>query len=181
MLPFVRRLTKAGQQSPRAEAAKETVPVSFYQLSSQLHNGQPFPFAALKGKQVLLVNTAPNATGSPQYQELQQLAEQFAEELVVLAFPTDDFAELQAVPLPNRSSAATISLMQPSVVVKTTEQHPVYQWLSTARQNGWNEQAPPRSFTKYLVSPTGQLVHYFGPTLSALSETVIECIKNPAS
>ena len=179
-LPFVKLLNKSSRQNHDSAAPAAAPPISFYQLSSQLQNGQPFPFASLRGKQVLLVNLAPNAAGSPQYQELQQLAAQFADELVVLAFPTDDFAEPAQAPTarPNQIGSVTIPLMQPSVVVKTAQQHPVYQWLSTARQNGWNEQAPPRPFTKYLVNATGQLAHYFGPTLSPLSETVIDSIRN---
>jgi glutathione peroxidase len=182
MLPFVKHLAKNGHPTPDTKNSQAGVPTSFYQLSSQLHDGQPLSFASLKGKQVLLVNVAPNATNQSQYQELQQLAAQFVDELVVLAFPTSDFAEpaMAGALLPSASATTPISLMQPSVVIKTAQQHPVYQWLSTARQNGWNEQAPPRSFTKYLVNSTGQLAHYFGPTLSPLSETVIESIKGPA-
>lgn len=184
MLPLVKRYVTSGNQPEYLENSFPGAgPDSFYQLSSQLHTGQGFSFDSLKGKQVLLVNTTGNAADTAQYQELQQLAEQFADELVVLVFPTSDFAELEKTVgvLARPTSAAPFSLMQPSVVIKTAQQHPVYQWLSTARQNGWNEQAPPRPFTKYLVSATGQLVHYFGPTLSPLSETVIDSIKNPAA
>ncbi len=185
MFPLIKYFVKSSQPAHSAKNASQTAgPDSFYQLSSRLHTGQTFSFADLKGKQVLLVNTAANAADSPQYRELQQLAEQFADELVVLAFPTNDFVEATPAPAPSAhpaSAAAPIPLMQPSVVVKAAQQHPVFQWLSNARQNGWNEQAPPRDFTKYLVDSDGHLAHYFGPTLSPLSETVIDSIKNPAS
>ena len=180
VLPLVKRLVKSGPSTSSSQILQTANPESFYQLSSQLQTGQNFSFDTLKGKQVLLVNTDANLTDSAQYRELQQLAEQFADELVVLAFPTSDFPapEQPAGPV-STPGTAVIHLMQPSAVVKTAQQHPVYQWLSTARQNGWNEQAPPRPFTKYLVNAAGQLAHYFGPTLSPLSDTVIESIQNP--
>jgi glutathione peroxidase len=63
--------------------------------------------------------------------------------------------------------------MQKSVVVKSAQQNPVYQWLTQARQNGWNEQAPDWNFAKYLVSADGRLTHYFGPAVSPLSTELV--------
>ena len=185
MFPLIKHFVKPTQPVYSTETTAQTPgPDSFYQLSSQLQTGQNFSFANLKGKQVLLVNTAANAADSIQYRELQQLAEQFADKLVVLTFPTNDFTEATNAPVPlarPASAGVPLHLMQPSVVIKAAQQHPVFQWLSSARQNGWNEQAPPRNFTKYLVDSGGHLAHYFGPTLSPLSETVIDSINNPAS
>jgi glutathione peroxidase len=48
-------------------------------------------------------------------------------------------------------------------------QHPVFQWLSNADKNGWNNQAPVWNFNKYLVNESGILTHYFSSFISPLS------------
>ena len=68
-------------------------PVSFYSLSTQLSDGKAFPFAKLRGKKVLLVNTASNCGYTPQYAELQKLYQHSREDLVIIGFPANDFKE----------------------------------------------------------------------------------------
>ncbi|WP_400191495.1 glutathione peroxidase [Hymenobacter sp. B81] len=181
LYPAIMRLTKSSDrgkvlESPQPAAA----PVPFYQLGGQLNNGQELSFEQLKGKQVLLVNTASNCGYTGQYAELQQLSEQFADELVILGFPANDFAEQEKADDKTIEQFCQVNfgvsfpLMKKSVVVKQPQQHPVYQWLSDARRNGWNEQAPDWNFAKYLISEDGRLTHYFGPAVSPLSETVTQ-------
>jgi len=70
-----------------------TPPESFYELETSLNNGTQLKFSELKGKKVLLVNTASNCGYTNQYEALQQLHEQFREKLVVIGFPANDFKE----------------------------------------------------------------------------------------
>lgn len=179
LYPLIMRLTKSGSRgavltSPAATPA----PTPFHALTAQLTTGQELRFQELQGKKVLLVNTASNCGYTNQYEELQQLSEQYAGQLVVLGFPANDFAEQEKdedgkiQQFCQVNFGVSFPLMKKSVVVKKAEQNPVYQWLSNARQNGWNEQAPVWNFSKYLVSEDGQLTHYFGPAVSPLSEEV---------
>ncbi|HLG39571.1 MAG TPA: hypothetical protein VI461_07875, partial [Chitinophagaceae bacterium] len=62
-------------------------PVSFYTLKSTLNNGMEFDFATLKGKKVLLVNTASDCGYTNQYNDLQKLSEEYSDKLVVIGFP----------------------------------------------------------------------------------------------
>ena len=180
------RLSKSSSKGKVLKNEKPAAaPVPFYDLASQLSRGKQLPFEELRGKKVLLVNTASNCGFTNQYEELQQLSEQFADQLVVLGFPANDFAE-QAKDDDKTieqfcqvNFGVSFPLMKKSVVVKQNEQNPVYRWLSNARQNGWNEQAPDWNFSKYLISEDGRLTHYFGPAVSPLSETVISSIKTP--
>ncbi|HVZ26536.1 MAG TPA: hypothetical protein VG842_10795, partial [Sediminibacterium sp.] len=48
-------------------------PVSFYSLKVTDNKGQLFDFGSLKGKKVLIVNTASNCGFTGQYDELQRL------------------------------------------------------------------------------------------------------------
>lgn len=179
LYPLIMRLSKSGGRGKVLENKQDApAPVSFYDLAGTLNSGKPLPFSDLKGKQVLLVNTASNCGYTGQYEELQQLQEQFANQLVVLGFPANDFAEQEKADDQAISQFCQVNfgvsfpLMKKSVVVKQPQQNAVYQWLSDARRNGWNEQAPDWNFAKYLVGPDGRLTHYFGPAVSPLSPEV---------
>ena len=66
--------------------------------------------------------------------------------------------------------------MSKSVVVKTKEQHPLYQWLSDASKNGWCTKAPEWNFCKYLIDEQGKLIGYFPMTVDPMSEDIISKI-----
>jgi glutathione peroxidase len=181
LYPLIMRLSGSGSRGKVLEnkqAKPATTP--FYTLSGQLNTGQNLSFSDLKGKKVLLVNTASNCGYTNQYKELQQLSEQYAGELVVLGFPANDFAEQEKADdhaiqeFCQVNFGVSFPLMKKSVVVKNNEQHPVYRWLTQTAQNGWNEQAPVWNFSKYLVNENGRLTHYFGPAVSPLSDTVTQ-------
>ncbi|UOR06012.1 glutathione peroxidase [Hymenobacter aerilatus] len=185
LYPLIMRLSKSSSKGKVLTSKQQAgAPVSFYSLAGLRNNGQRLPFEELKGKKVLLVNTASNCGYTNQYAELQQLSEQFADELVILGFPANDFAEQEKADDKTIEQFCQVNfgvsfpLMQKSVVVKTPAQNPVYQWLSQARQNGWNEQAPDWNFSKYLVSEDGHLLGYFGPAVSPLSEDVAGSIRS---
>ncbi|MBW3129530.1 glutathione peroxidase [Hymenobacter profundi] len=184
LYPLIMRLSKSSSKGKVLTSKQQGgAPVSFYKLAGQRNNGQALPFEELKGKKVLLVNTASNCGFTNQYEELQQLSEQFADELVVLGFPANDFAEQEKADdkaieqFCQMNFGVSFPLMKKSVVVKTAAQNPVYQWLSQAQQNGWNEQAPDWNFSKYLVSEDGRLLGYFGPAVSPLSDDVTGSIR----
>jgi glutathione peroxidase len=63
------------------------------------------------------------------------------------------------------------------VVIKSAGQHEVFQWLSDAAKNGWNSKAPVWNFSKYLVDEEGRLTRYFEPSISPLSEEVLNAVK----
>jgi glutathione peroxidase len=147
-------------------------PVSFYSLSVVLNNGQELRFETLKGKKVLLVNTASDCGYTNQYAELQTLYEQAKDDVEIIAFPANDFKEQEKGSDEEITSFCTVNfgvrfpLARKAVVVKGPVQHPVYQWLSSQRLNGWNDKAPSWNFAKYLVNEEGILTHYFEPAIS---------------
>ncbi|MBD2715119.1 glutathione peroxidase [Microvirga sp. STR05] len=184
LYPLIMRLSKSSNRGKVLESPKPVAaPAPFHELGSQLNTGSTLAFEELKGKKVLLVNTASNCGYTNQYQELQQLSEQYADQLVVLGFPANDFAEQEKdddktiEQFCQVNFGVSFPLMKKSVVVKQPQQNPVYQWLSDARRNGWNEQAPDWNFSKYLISEDGRLTHYFGPAVSPLSDTVTSQLK----
>lgn len=162
-------------------SAKPVVP--FYSLNDTLNNGTAFDFASLKGKKVLLVNTASDCGYTPQYTDLQKLYEQYGNKVTIIGFPANDFKEQekgtdeQIAQFCKANFGVTFPLMKKSTVIKSQDQNAVYKWLTDAAQNGWNSKAPSWNFSKYLVNEEGVLINYFDPAVSPLSDEVINAIK----
>lgn len=150
---------------------------SFYDLKFTTLSGQAFSFEQLKGKKVLLVNTASECGYTPQYKELQALHEKWGNRIVVLGFPSNDFGAQE--PGSNeeigkfceRNYGVSFTLFEKSAVVGTTK-NTVYQWLCTKSLNGWNEDEPTWNFSKYLVNEQGELTGVFSPAVSPLSTEI---------
>src|SRR6478752_217673 len=66
---------------------------SFYSLSARLNNGELLSFDSLRGRKLLLVNTASDCGYTNQYNDLQKLYEAHHDKLTVIAFPANDFQE----------------------------------------------------------------------------------------
>lgn len=172
-----------GKNSGKFSNAGTTPPVSFYSLTAIANNGDTVSFDSFKGKKVLLVNTASNCGYTSQYDDLQKLSEQFKDKLVVLGFPANDFKEqekgtdTEIAEFCRKNFGVSFPLMQKSVVIKSADQNPVFQWLTDSSKNGWNNKLPSWNFSKYLVDEQGALTHYFDPSVSPLSADVIKAIK----
>lgn len=152
--------------------------LSFYGLKATAIDGSEIDFNYFKGKNVLIVNTASECGYTNQLSDLNKLHRLYKNELIVLAFPSNDFKDQEKqsnneiASFCVRNFDVEFPLATKSVVIKGEEQHPVFQWLSDKNKNGWNEDAPHWNFSKYLVNKQGDLTHYFGPGLSPLSDEI---------
>jgi glutathione peroxidase len=133
----------------------------------------------LKGKKVLIVNTASDCGFTGQYDELEKLHQQYKDKLIILGFPANDFKEQEKgddagiAEFCKVNFGVTFQLMQKSHVVKSAEQNPVFAWLSHKEKNGWCEQQPVWNFSKYLINEEGVLVGFYAQTVSPLSIQLI--------
>ena len=174
----------AGANSTILTNEKATPAVSFYTLQAAAGDGGTMDFSALKGKQVLLVNTASDCGYTDQYAELEKLYQQHKNIIEIIAFPANDFKEQEKGTdeeigaFCKKNYGVTFPIMARSVVIKSTQQNPVFQWLTNPAKNGWNSKAPSWNFSKYLINKEGQLTHYFGPGISPLSKEVMDAISN---
>ena len=178
MYPLLMKLSGGSKGNIIRNSRKSAPSRPFHQLKATLNNGEELDFGKLKGKKVLIVNTASNCGYTGQYSELQKLQEQYGEQLQILGFPANDFKEQEKA---NDAAIAefcqlnfgvTFPLAKKSKVVRAQDQNPVFEWLSNPAENGWNEKAPEWNFSKYLVDEKGVLTHYFGPAVSPLSKEV---------
>lgn len=168
LLRFQKKSSRGGMWSNEKGVQGITL---FYTLQAQQSNGSPVDFMGFKGKKVLIVNTASNCGYTRQYQSLQKLYEYRKDDLVVLAFPSNDFkeqekgtdAEVQAFCEINYG--VNFPIMKKSSVIKGQDQNVVFQWLSQQSQNGWNDRDPIWNFTKYLIDEQGKLMSVFGPAI----------------
>jgi glutathione peroxidase len=157
-------------------------PVSFYSLKGILNNGDSFDFANLKGKKVMLVNTASDCGYTEQYEALQKIYIENNEKLVVIGFPANDFKEQEKgtdeeiAQFCKLNFGVTFPLMKKSVVKKGTEQNEVFKWLTDSAKNGWNNKPPSWNFAKYIVNEEGVLTNYFGSSVSPAGKDVKKAI-----
>ena len=157
--------------------------VSFYTLTTKDISGNDFNFSTLKGKKVLIVNTASDCGFTAQYEALEKLSQQFGDKLVILGFPSNDFKEQETkdnvdiVNFCKKNYGVNFPLMEKSIVIKKNHQNEVHKWLSDMSINGWCHQEPAWNFCKYLVNEEGVLTHYFPMTVDPLSSEIITAIE----
>lgn len=156
--------------------------VSFFDIEAKSIFGETIKMDNYRGKKILVVNVASKCGLTPQYSALQELYKDYSDDLVVLAFPSNDF--LRQEPGENEEIAkfcsteyfTTFPLFE-KVKVKGRKKHSVYDWLTDPGKNGWNRKGPSWNFTKYLIDENGVLVKRFSPKTPPLSKEIISLIK----
>ena len=160
-----------------------TPSMSFYDLTMTAIDGTPFNFSNVKGKKILIVNTASDCGYTGQYEALEQLQQQYKDQLVVLGFPANDFKGQEKSDNQNiaafckKNYGVSFPLMEKSIVIKNNQQNLVHKWLSDPSLNGWCSQEPAWNFCKYLINEQGVLVNYFPMTIDPLDPLVIAAIE----
>jgi glutathione peroxidase len=180
--PFLMKISKRKRGGIFVNNKQAQPERSFYSLTATDINGMPFQFEQLKGKSVLIVNTASNCGFTMQYAALEKLQQQYAGKLQVLGFPSNDFKNQEEgtdsaiAAFCKTNYKISFPLMKKSVVRKREGQQPVFHWLSTANENGWNNREPVWNFTKYLISKDGVLTHIFPPGSDPFETELIQSI-----
>lgn len=148
-------------------------PADFFSLQAVDNRGKTFDFAALKGRPVLVVNTASKCGLTPQYQGLQALYSEFHPQgLEIIGFPCDQFAHQEPgddgeiAQFCSLNYGVTFPLMR-KVEVNGPGQSPVFAWLKNTSAGLWQRLSGTDirwNFTKFLVWPDGRRVERFAPT-----------------
>jgi glutathione peroxidase len=175
----------------KAQTKKETTTtnsevmanVDIYSFIVKDIEGKEFNFESLRGKKVMIVNTASKCGLTPQYKELQALYEQFKDsDFVIIGFPANDFMQQEPgtaqeiAAFCQRNYGVTFPMMS-KVSVKGKEMDPVYQYLTQKSENGLQDSEVEWNFQKYLINRNGQLEKVFSPRISPIDEEILEWIQ----
>ena len=164
--------------------------VSSQAISQQIYDykvddidGEPFDLKKLKGKKVMIVNTASKCGLTPQYEELEKLYKTYKDQdFIIVGFPTNDF--LNQDPGSNeqiksfclKNYGVTFPMMS-KISVKGKEKHPLYEYLTSKALNKLEDNKVKWNFQKYLIDEKGVLVRVVDPSTSPLDASIVQWIK----
>ena len=156
---------------------------TIYQFTVEDINGKPFALADLKGKKVMIVNTASKCGLTPQYKELEALYQQYKDrDFIIIGFPANNF--LGQEPGSNEQIASFCSInygvsfpMMSKISVKGKNMHPLYQFLTQKSKNGVEDSKVKWNFQKYLIGRDGKLEKVIDPKTLPSSDEVTQWIE----
>ncbi len=167
------------------EAIQEnTAGEDIYQFKVKDISGKEFDLASLKGKKVMIVNTASECGLTPQYEQLQALYDEFkGKNFVVVGFPANDFANQEPgtnadiATFCSKNYGVTFPMME-KISVKGETMHPLYQFLTSKAKNGIEENKVEWNFQKYLINEKGHLDKVLSPQTLPIDEVIINWISS---
>ena len=155
---------------------------SFYDYTVKTLEGKDFPFSQLKGKKVLVVNTASKCGFTPQYEQLEAIFKQYGDDnFVVIGFPANNFMKQEPGTAEEIREFCTQNYgvtfpMMAKISVKGDDMAPIYQWLTEKEKNGVEDSKVRWNFQKYLINEKGELEKIFYPKVKPDSDEIISWI-----
>lgn len=160
------------------QTSKPTKSMSFYDLQATTIDGEAFPFESLRGKRVLIVNTASECGFTSQYKALQELHEKFgSNDFVILGFPSNDFGGQEPGTEQEIASFCTQNYgvdfqMMSKVSTSPSSGHDVYRWLCNSSLNGVEDAKVSWNFNKFLVDENGRWTAHYESRTDPMSEKI---------
>lgn len=153
---------------------------TIYHFKVEDLSGKIFDFASLKGKKIMIVNTASKCGLTPQYRELEAIYKQYKDKkFVIVGFPANNFAKQE--PGTNEEIATFCQLnygvtfpMMDKVSVKGNDMCAVYQFLTQKSKNGLQDSEVAWNFQKYLLNEKGELVKVIAPKTLPTDKEIID-------
>jgi glutathione peroxidase len=155
---------------------------SIYNLGFQDIDGNNYLMDQCQGKKILLVNIATESSRVNQLGELQQLYQAHHDSLIIIAFPSNSFGK------EHRSNIAIKNFCQNQYGISfpIASKNPVagpglqsiYYWLTSIGENQMMADPVKGDFQKYLIDKNGLLIGVFAPSVSPLSNEIIQAITN---
>jgi glutathione peroxidase len=156
---------------------------TIYQFKVKDIDGKTFDFATLKGKKIMIVNTASKCGLTPQYEQLEALYDKYKNKnFVIVGFPANDF--LSQEPGSDKEIAQFCQLnygvsfpMMSKISVKGKDMHPVYHFLTEKAKNGLEDSKVEWNFQKYLIDEKGHLVRVVSPRILPNDQSIVAWIE----
>jgi glutathione peroxidase len=153
----------------------------FYDFKVKTLEGNDFDFSSLKGKKVMIVNTASKCGNTPQYKDLEEVYQKYQDVLVIIGFPANDFMHQEPGTAEEirqfctEKYGVTFPMMQ-KISVKGDDIAPLYKWLTSKKENGVLDSEVKWNFQKYLIDENGNLVDVIDPKEKPNSDKVLAWI-----
>ena len=155
---------------------------SIYDIEINDISGNPIDLKQFRGKHILFVNVASECGFTPQYAGLEELHQQFKENLVVIGLPCNQFGgqepgtekEIQQFCAKNFGVSF---LLTEKIEVKGEGKHQLYNWLTDKKKNGKSSSSVKWNFQKYVVDEKGEFVNYFYSTTKPMSLKITSLLK----
>jgi glutathione peroxidase len=163
----------------RSKEEKKTL----YDFKVKSIDGKDFDLSTLKGKKVMVVNTASLCGFTPQYADLEKLYQQYGgEHFTIIGFPANNFGSQE--PGSNseihefctKNYSVTFQMME-KISVKGDDMHPLYQWLTEKTENGVQDAPVQWNFQKFLIDENGNWAGVALSKESPLSDRIVNWIK----
>jgi len=144
--------------------------------------GETFDFSSLKGKKILVVNTASKCGLTPQYKDLQTLYEKYEGKLEIVGFPANNFmfqepGNNEKIKTFCESKYGVTFPMMAKISVKGKDQHPIYKFLTKKMENGVSDSKVTWNFQKYLLDENGYLVKSVSPKVKPMDEQIVSWLE----
>lgn len=165
------KMNKELTPEPSTNQAEIMNKENIYQFKVKDIEGNEFELASLKGKKVMIVNTASECGLTPQFEQLQSLYSEFKDKnFVIIGFPTNDFmgqdpgSNQEIAAFCQKNYGVTFPMME-KIVVKGDDKNEVYKFLTEKSKNGLGDFDVEWNFQKFLINENGELERVFGPRI----------------
>jgi len=155
----------------------------FYDFKVKTLDGGTFDFSSLKGKKVMVINTASKCGNTPQYKDLEALYEKYKDNLVIVGFPANNFGAQEPGTATEirkfctENYGVTFPLME-KISVKGNDMAPIYKWLTSKSENGVMDSEVKWNFQKYLIDENGKLVQVLDPKELPTSDKIMNWLSS---
>jgi glutathione peroxidase len=164
-------------------AQENKVDMTIYQFKVTDINGNEFDLSTLEGKKVMIVNTASQCGLTPQYEQLEEVYENYKDSnFVIIGFPANNFmgqepgTDEEIASFCKKNYGVTFPMMS-KIDVKGKDIHPLYKFLTEKEQNGLEDNEVKWNFQKYLIGEEGRLEKVISPRMLPNDSEVIDWIK----
>lgn len=168
----------------KLETVEQQATENLHQFKVKTLADEDFDLASLKGKKVMVVNTASKCGLTPQYKDLQTLYDTYKDtNFVIVGFPANNFMSQEPGTNKEISEFCTENYgvtfpMMSKISVKGDDMHPIYQFLTQKSKNGMEDSEVAWNFQKYLINENGEVVKVISPKTLPTDESVISWIKS---
>ena len=173
------------QAQNNIKAMESQTPVqtqTIYQFKVTDLYGKEFDFSTLKGKKLLIVNTASECGLTPQYKDLEAIYSKYKDKnFVIVGFPANNFGSQE--PGSNEQIAKFCQMnygvtfpMMSKISVKGKDIHEVYKFLTQKDKNGLQDSQVEWNFQKYLINEEGKLIKVLSPRVLPTDSEIVDWI-----